>query len=162
MPIGFASFCRVQCTTRGCSSVNPRMELIYEQEINGSFDTTKAKCNWQEWIVLPKGQRGYRPKDGVTDRQGLYEIVPLGEDHDLVIQRCGGSAGRVTTCNRTGQGKYYIRTRYPAVRRAFKNLSTHAAANLTTHQDSLSARMLHELLERSLLSQYIRTIKGEA
>jgi hypothetical protein len=144
---------------RGCSSLNPRLELIYEHPLEGGFSTTKAKCNWQEWFLLPEGCTGRRPTEVSADPEGLYTLVSVGENHNIVIQRCGGSAGRVTTCNGTGQGKYYIRSPYPDVVRAFKNLGKHEESDLTTHQYSLSGRMLHQLLERQLLRQYITKIK---
>lgn len=143
-----------------CGGIEPRLELIYEREIFGSFDTTRARCNWQEWIVLPEGQRGHRPSENLVDTRGLYELVPKDNRHDLVIQRCGMSAGRVTTCNGSGQGKYYIHSRYREVLEAFRNLPRHREASLTTHQDSLSKRMLHEVLERVLLDQYVAHIKS--
>lgn len=145
---------------RGCRSLNPRLELIYERSITAGFTTTKAKCQWQEWFCLPEGAKGYRPSDRGADSQGLYSIVSINDKHDLVIQRCGGSAGRVTECNGTGEGKYYIRSCYPEVLRAFQGLPSDERANLTTHQSSLSVQLLHELLERSLLQQYISKIKG--
>jgi predicted RNA methylase len=146
----------------GCGSIEPRLELIYEREIDGSFDTTRAKCNWQEWIVLPEGLQGHRPSENTVDVRGLYELVPKDGRHDLVIQRCGMSAGRVTKCNGSGQGKYYIRSRYREVLEAFRNLPRHEEASLTTHQDSLSTRLLHELLERALLNQFVSSIKGSS
>jgi hypothetical protein len=144
----------------GCRGIEPRLELIYEREIADGFDTTRAKCNWQEWIVLPDGQKGHRPSEDTVDTSGLYELVEASDRHDLVIQRCGMSAGRVTRCNGTGQGKYYIRSRYREVLEAFRHLPRHEEASLTTHQDSLSTRLLHELLERALLSQYVSSIRG--
>jgi predicted RNA methylase len=144
----------------GCCGIEPRLELIHERRIDGSFDTTRTKCNWQEWIVLPEGQKGHRPIENGVDTRGLYELVPKYDRHDLVIQRCGMSAGRVTTCNGTGEGKYYIRSRYHEVLDAFRSLPRHEEASLTAHQDSLSMRMLHELLERALLNQFISRIKG--
>jgi hypothetical protein len=143
----------------GCGSLNPRSELICDQPLPNSFITTKAKCNWQEWVLLPDGGSGYRPKTIEPDTKGLYEIVSRDDCYNLVIQRCGGSAGRITKCNRTGEGKYYIRSHYAEVLNAFQNLPQHREANLTTHQNSLSARMLHELLEQSLLNQYVSYIK---
>ena len=144
----------------GCGLVNSRMELVYEKQLNGAFATTKAKCNWQEWFLLPDGCVGRRPTEMTSDPDGLYSIVTLDDNYNIVVQRCGGSAGKVTTCNGTGEGKYYIRSRYPEVVQAFRNLGKHEAADLTTHQCSLSARLLHELLERQLLSQYVCQIKG--
>ena len=143
----------------GCTNIEPRLELIHEREIGDRFDTTRAKCNWQEWIVLPEGRKGRRPVEDNVDTRELYELVHSMDRHDLVIQRCGMTAGRVTTCNGTGQGKYYIRSRYREVVEAFRNLPRHEQASLTTHQDSLSPRMLHELLERALLSQFVSNIK---
>lgn len=144
----------------GCTTVDARLELIYEKTLAaGCFSSTKAKCNWQEWFRLPQGQTGYRPKVTEPDTKGLYTVVDVNDEHDIVLQRCGGTAGRVTTCNGTGQGKYYIRSPYPEVVLAFSQLGEHEGADLTTHQKSLSARMLHELLERSLLDQYIQQIK---
>lgn len=144
-----------------CGSVNPRLELFYETQLDGAFITTKAKCNWQEWFLTPEGYVGRRPTETTPDPDGLYSIVSLDDNYQIVIQRCGGSAGRVTTCNGTGEGKYYIRSRYPDVVRAFRNLGKHEEADLTTHQCSLSIRLLHELLERQLLSQYKSQIKVE-
>ena len=144
---------------KGCHSLDPRLELIYERSVTPGFTTTKAKCQWQEWFRLPEGSKGYRPGDRGADSQGLYSIVSIKDKRDLVIQRCGGSAGRVTECNGTGEGKYYIRSCYPKVLHAFRNLPSDERANLTTHQSSLSVRLLHELLERSLLQQYISEIK---
>ncbi len=148
-------------SAHGCGNLNPRLELLYEQELSDSFETTKAKCNWQEWYLLPEGCQGRRPTEATADPDGLYSIVSLGEAHDIVIQRCGGSAGRVTTCNGTGQGKYYIRSPYHEVVAAFQALGKHEEAGLTTHQPSLSARLLHELVLRRLLSNHIASIKGE-
>ncbi len=143
----------------GCGSLNPCLDLIYEKDLDGGFSTTKAKCNWQEWFLLPEGCRGYRPSDTIPDADGLYEIVSIDDRYNIVIQRCGGTAGRITRCNGTGEGKYYIRSRYPEVLQAFQNLPKHREAGLTTHQNSLSARMLHELLEQSLLNQFVSRIK---
>ena len=144
----------------GCGLVNPRLELVYERQLDGAFATTKAKCNWQEWFLMPEGHTGRRPTETTPDPDGLYNIVTLDDNYHLVIQRCGGSAGKVTHCNGTGEGKYYIRSRYPEVLQAFRNLGKHEVADLTTHQRSLSARLLHELLERQLLHQYVSQIKG--
>jgi len=144
---------------RGCASLDPRLELIYERSVEGGFTTTKAKCQWQEWFRLPDGSKGYRPGECGADVQGLYSIVSVNDKHDLVIQRCGASAGRITECNGTGEGKYYIRSSYAKVLRAFRSLPSDDRAKLTTHQSSLSLRLLHELLERSLLQQYISEIK---
>jgi predicted RNA methylase len=146
----------------GCDSLNPRLDLIYERLLPNSFITTKAKCNWQEWVLLPEGCTGYRPKEAEPDTKGLYEIVSYGDRYNIVIQRCGGSAGKITRCNGTGEGKYYIRSQYPEVLQAFHNLPRHKEADLTTHQNSLSARMLHELLEQSLLNQYVSQIRNGA
>lgn len=143
---------------RSCSSLDPRLELIYERPIMSDFETTKAKCQWQEWHRLPEGQKSERMPEGLVDNRGLYATVHVDDRYDLVIQRCGGSAGKVTKCNKTGQGKYYIRSQYPEVIRAFKTLKQHEEAHLTTHQLSLSERMLHEMLERSLLQNYIEQI----
>ena len=144
----------------GCGPLLPRLELVYERQLIGGFTTTKAKCNWQEWFVLPEGCRGRRPSEAAPDTQGLYSVVSLDRDYNLVIQRCGAGAGKPTTCNGTGEGKWYIRSRYPQVLDAFRSLPHDARSELTTHQKSISARMLHDLLERSLLSQYISQIKG--
>ena len=144
----------------GCGLVNPRLELVYERQLDRAFATTKAKCNWQEWFLMPDGHTGRRPTETTPDPDGLYSIVTLDDNYHLVIQRCGGSAGKVTRCNGTGEGKYYIHSRYPEVLQAFHNLGKHEAAALTTHQCSLSARLLHELLERQLLHQYVSEIKG--
>ncbi len=143
-----------------CGSLNPRLELLYEQELDGSFETTKAKCNWQEWFLLPEGCKGRRPTETTPDPDGLYSIVTHDDKYNIVVQRCGGSAGRVTTCNGTGQGKYYIRSKYPEVVAAFKDLGKHEEADLSTHQPSLSARLLHELVLRRILSNHISAIKG--
>jgi hypothetical protein len=143
-----------------CGTLNPRLELIHEQPLTNSFATTKAKCNWQEWFLLAEDCVGRRPTEASADPDGLYSLVTVDDQYHIVVQRCGGSAGRVTTCNGTGQGKYYIRSPYPAVVQAFRHLGRHEEADLTTHQYSLSARMLHELLERQLLAQYIAQIKG--
>ena len=145
---------------QSCGSINPRLELLYEQQLSDSFETTKARCNWQEWFLLAEGCKGRRPTEATPDPEGLYSIVNVGDKHDIVIQRCGGSAGRVTTCNGTGQGKYYIRSPYRKVLAAFKNLGKHEKAALTTHQPSLSAGLLHDLLCRSLLSNHISNIKS--
>lgn len=146
----------------GCGPVNPRLELVYERQLIGGFATTKAKCNWQEWFLLPEGCQGRRPTETSPDPDGLYSLVSVGEDCQVVIQRCGGSAGRVTKCNGSGEGKYYVRSRYPEVVSAFHTLGKHEEADLTTHQCSLSARMLHDLLERQLLQQYHSQIKSNA
>ena len=146
----------------GCGGLNKQLELVYKQPLDGGFTTTKAKCNWQEWFLLPEGCGGRRPSETAPDTGGLYSIVTLDDRYNLVIQRCGGSAGKVTSCNGTGEGKWYIHSRYPDVLAAFKNLSRHRQAELTTHQNSLSARMLHDMLERALLTQYISKIQGDA
>lgn len=151
---------RSMSMANGCHSLDERLELVYERPLRTGFSTTKAKCQWQEWFRLPEGLTGRRPSDGDADTQGLYELVSVGDKHNLVIQRCGGSAGRVTQCNGTGEGKYYIRSPYPEVLRAFRKLPKHERADLTTHQSSLSGRLLHELVERSLLQQYISDIKA--
>ena len=143
-----------------CGNLLPNLKLIYEQEIEDGFATTKAKCNWQEWFVFPEGSFAFRPQSVKADQQGLYEIVSKDEFHNLVIQRCGGGAGRVTTCNGTGQGKYYIRSKYRDVLGAFRKLKLHEHANLTTHQNSLSALLLDEMFKRALLKQHISDIKG--
>ncbi|MGA2059112.1 MAG: hypothetical protein ABSG67_01425 [Thermoguttaceae bacterium] len=145
-----------------CGPMNPCLELIYEKDLKGGFSATRAKCNWQEWFLLPEGCRGYRPSDAPPDANGLYELVSAGDRYDLVIQRCGGSAGRVTGCNGTGEGKYYVRSQFPAVLQAFRNLPQDKEAGLTTQQNSLSARMLHELLEQSLLNQYVSQIRNNS
>ena len=144
----------------GCGSLLPRLELVYERQVAGGFTTTNAKCNWQEWFVLPEGCRGRRPSEAAPDAQGLYSIVSLDGDYNLVIQRCGARAGKPTICNGTGKGKWYIPAGHPEVLAAFRSLPHDARSELTTHQKSLSARMLHDLLERSLLDQYISQIKG--
>lgn len=143
---------------RDCGRLNKRLELIHEHELEGAFDTTSAKCNWQEWFMLPEGQVAYRHRDSVADARGLYEIVRKGEPHDIVIQRCGGNAGKVTKCNGSGEGKWYIRSKYKAVREALRNLPEHPDAKLTTHQLSMSQAMLHELVEKALLEQYVKKI----
>lgn len=143
-----------------CGNLNSRLELIYEKFLKGGFETTKARCNWQEWFLLPEDCIGRRPTEKYFDPNDLYSFVSVDEKYNIVIQRCGGSAGRMTMCNGTGQGKYYIRSCYPEVIEAFRHLGNHEEADLTTHQLSLSARMIHELLERQLLKQYISQIKG--
>ena len=144
-----------------CGTLNPRLELIHELPLIGGFDTTKAKCNWQEWFLLAEGA-GRRPTEKSYDPDGLYSLVSVDDKYNVVIQRCGGSAGRVTTCNGTGQGKYYVRSPHPEVVEAFRHLGKHEEADLTTHQLSLSGRMLHDLLERQLLQQTIKKIKESA
>ncbi len=143
-----------------CGSLNPRLELLYEQQLSESFETTKAKCNWQEWFLLAEGCKGRRPTETTPDPEGLYSIVNVGDKHDIVIQRCGGSAGRVTTCHGTGQGQDYSRRPYREVVAAFKNLGKHEEADLSTHQPSLSARLLHDLVLRPLLTNHVSSIKG--
>ena len=143
-----------------CGPVNPRLELVYERQLDGGFETTEAKCNWQEWFLMPAGCSARRPTAIAADPEGLYSIVTVDDDYNIIVQRCGATAGKVAACNGTGQGKYYIRTPYPEVREAFQNLGKHEEADLTTHQLNLSTRHLDELLKRQLLSQYILKIKG--
>lgn len=145
---------------RCCGGLNPRLTLIHEEELPvGGFSDTKAKCNWQEWFLLPDGSAGKRSVDLEVDTLGLYEFVDKGERYDLIVQRCGGSAGRVTHCNRTGEGKYYIRSHYPAVIEAFRHLGTHPQADKSTHQPTLSARLLHELFVEAGFRQWTQLVK---
>ncbi len=148
--------------SNNCGNLLPNLELMYEREIEDVFLTTKAKCNWQEWFVLQEGSIALRPKSIKPDCQGLYEIVSKDDKHDIVIQRCGGGAGRLTSCNGTGQGKYYIRSHYPQVLTAFHELKLHEHANLTTHQNSLSALLLDVMLKRALLKNHISQIQGHS
>lgn len=143
---------------RECGSLNSRLQLIHEHELHGAFDTTSAKCNWQEWYLLPAGQSAKRHRDPPVDTRGLYEFVGKNDRHDVVVQRCGGNAGKITACNGTGEGKWYIRTKHREVREALKNLPQHPDAKLTTHQLSMSKAMLHELIEEALLEQYVKNI----
>ena len=71
----------------GCGLVNPRLELVYERQLDGAFATTKAKCNWQEWFLMPEGHTGRRPTETTPDPDGLYSIVTLDDNYHLVIQR---------------------------------------------------------------------------
>ena len=131
--------------------------------MKGSFEPTEAKCNWQEWFLMPAGCTGRRPTAIAANPEGLYSIVTVDDDYNIMVQRVRrGPAGKVAACNGTGQGKYYIRTPYPEVREAFQNLGKHEEADLTTHPFSLSARQLDELLKRQLLARYILKIKGGA
>jgi predicted RNA methylase len=148
-----------------CSSLNPRLELVFERDLPpGIFTTTKANCNWQEWFLLPAGQEGFRPaKESAPNTRDLYEIVGPKDDYDIVIQRCGGSMGRVTTCNGTGQGKYYIKSSYPEVIDAFRDVAGYLdivpEARQTTHQGTLSFWTLNRLLEASLLDTLVANLK---
>jgi len=145
-----------------CGNLNPRLTLIYEEELPvGSFMGTRAKCNWQEWFLLPEGSLGKRNSEPEVDNLGLYRLVDKNEPHDVVVQRCGGSAGRVTTCNGSGEGKYYIKTPYPAVLEAFHHLGSHPQAAQSTHQLTLSARLLHELFVEAGFRQWVQQIKGK-
>lgn len=146
---------------RNCGTLNKRLELCFERQIHGGFETTKAKCNWQEWCVLPEGWTGSRPIEIEADTRNLYQIVEVGQPHKLIIQRCGGSAGRVAKCNGSGEGKYYINSRYREVVEAFKHLPKDIREDFTTHQKSLSTALLHEMLEKALLEQYITSIVGD-
>jgi predicted RNA methylase len=140
-----------------CGTLNPRLMLIREEELANVFSDTKAKCNWQEWFLLPEGT-GPRPTELEVNTLGLYELVDKNEPHDVVVQRCGVTAGRVTDCNGTGEGKYYVRSSYPQVIEAFKHLGKHPLANKTTHQPSLSARLLHDLFVASGFNQWVSTL----
>lgn len=148
-----------------CTMLNERLQLTYEVQLPAkSFTTTDANCNWQEWFMLREGEHGLRLTRDKVDTRGLYTLVGPDDKYDLVIQRCGGSIGRVTTCNGTGQGKYYVRSRYPEVRRAFKSLREHLhkvpELARATHQSTLSCAALHRLLEYALLDVVISNWRG--
>jgi hypothetical protein len=144
----------------GPTSVNRRLKLMLEEQLHHAFDSTDAKCNWQEWYLLPEGVRAPRPREPKLDTKGLYNFVGPRQHRQLILQRCGapGSTGKETHNNGTGQGKLFIQTPYKEVVDAFRNLPEHEDAGLTTHQLSLSSYKIHQLLERELLNQYIAKI----
>jgi hypothetical protein len=138
--------------THCCGNLEPRLDLFHEEEVPiGLFSDTKTRCNWQEWFLLPPGHAGVRPIEESVDTLGLYTLVTKDDKHDVVTQRCGGTAGTVTSCNGTGEGKYYISTPYPDVLEAFQNLGKHPLAYKAAQQPTLSARLLHELFVQSFV-----------
>lgn len=144
-----------------CGTLNPRLILMHEQELTvGVFSDTWAKCNWQEWFLLPEGE-GIRPPELDADTLGLYELVDKSEPHDVVVQRCGVTAGTITKCNGTGQGKYYIRSPYPQVIEVFRHLGKHPLADKTTQQPSLSAHLLHDLFQLAGFNQWRLQVMNE-
>jgi len=149
---------RSMYAAHNCGNLDSRLDLIYEREVPvGAFSDTNTRCNWQEWFLLPEGQ-GMRPVDPPVDTLGLYSLVTKDDKYDVVIQRCGGSAGTVTTCNGTGEGKYYIATRHPDVLEAFKNLGKHPLALQAAQQPTLSARLLHELFVHAFVTLWSRKL----
>jgi predicted RNA methylase len=143
---------------RSCSTLNPRLDLVYEKQLPRNFVGTDAKCQWQEWFLLADGC-GRRPTEIAFDTQGLYELVSAKDASDIVIQRVGGNAGSVVSGAGAACNKYFIRSPYPEVIRAFRNLGKHPEADLTTNQKSLSTRMLHELFKEQFIKQYTTEIK---
>ena len=143
----------------GCGPVNPRLELVYERQLDGGFETTEAKCNWQEWFLMPAGCSALRPTAIAADPEGLYSIVTVDDDYNIIVQRRARPPGKWPPAT-DGTGQVLHPQPYPEVREAFQNLGKHEEADLTTHQLNLSTRHLDELLKRQLLSQYILNIKG--
>lgn len=119
------------------------------------FTGTKARCIWLEYA---RGVSCFAPEIP-KQPEIAFDFVGPGDEYDLVIQRCGGSVGRVTTCNGTGQGKYYVKLRKPnmALLRAFHGLERFLpyAPNtlLTTHQLSLDRNDLRTLVTLSFFSE---------
>lgn len=150
-----------------CCFVMP-IGRVYNQSMTSldlgevKFSDTNAKCVWAEFANygLPRIKTtticvGHRNLAG-------FEIVERGRKHDIVIQRCGGGLGRVTTCNGTGQGKWYIKideslseVEKRRMLRAFQNLSKYLGylprPMKMTHQPSMNRQ---ELLELVLMSYY--------
>jgi hypothetical protein len=146
---------------RNCGKLNPSLQLMYEVDLpKDAFSDTKAACVWQEWYRLPIGL-GTRPIEKKPNVQGLYQIVGFWEPHDIVIQRCGMSLGRVTACNGTGEGKYYIRSPYPSVIEAFRHLEIVSEDTRCTHQGTLSFGLLHTAFEQAFLKLKYKELKNE-
>ena len=142
-----------------CGNLLSQLDLFHEEEIpEGSFSDTNTRCNWQEWFLLSKEQVGFRPIKPAVDTLGLYKLVTKDDEYDVVIQRCGVSAGTVTTCNGTGEGKYYIATSHPDVLEAFKSLGKHPLAFKAAQQPTLSARLLHELFVHAFMASWSRKL----
>ena len=153
---------RLMHGAHGCGPVNPRLELIYECQIEGGFETTEAKCNWQEWFLMPAGCTGRRPTAIAADPEGLYSIVTVDDDYNIIVQRRRRDRRESGRLQRDGTGQVLhphtlprSQGGFPKPRQARGGRSDHAPA-------SLSARQLDELLKRQLLARYILKIKGGA
>jgi hypothetical protein len=152
---------RSMSDARNCGKLNPSLQLMYEIDLpKDAFSDTKAACVWQEWYKLPEGL-GTRPIEKKPNVQGLYQIVGFWESHDIVIQRCGMSLGRVTSCNGTGEGKYYIRSPYSSVLEAFRHLEIVSEDTRCTHQGTLSFGLLHTAFEQAFLKLKYEELKHE-
>lgn len=118
-----------------------------------SFEHTKVQCCWTEFhnTSLPALRCG-RPS---LDISGI-QFVTKDDDYDIVIQRCGAGLGKVTQCNGTGQGKYYIKAT-PNVVKALRSISDyleHAPeAFITSHQPSLNRDLVMRLTQISFFYQ---------
>jgi hypothetical protein len=151
---------RSMAGARNCGTLRPELQLMYEVDLPTTFSDTKAKCVWQEWYLLPEGL-GSRPIESKPAIRGLYQVVGLQEPYDLVIQRCGMSLGRVTKCNGTGEGKYYIKSPYPSVLEAFRNLEIQSEDTRCTHQGTLSFATLYSAFGKAFLKLKIKDLKNE-
>lgn len=111
------------------------------------FSDTTAKCCWLEYY------RGVTPMVVPSPAKRAvrgFEFVSKDDDYDLVIQRCGSGLGKVTKCNGTGQGKYYLKMLSKDLIAAARDLHWYLdqapEIYLTTHQPSLSQQALIKLL----------------
>lgn len=113
-------------------------------------DVKVALCEYHRGLLFSEPEAPPLPDGGL-------EFVGPSDPYDIVIQRCGMSPGRVTTCNGTGQGKYYIKAG-PRIVRALRNLEPFLPfcpeVFLTSHQPSIDRQALLRLLHLSFFSEF--------
>jgi hypothetical protein len=125
-------------------------DVISELEV--SFDTTSTKCCWMEWYIPALVPLVMHPEE---PPMGGLEFVTPKDKYDIVIQRCGAKIGQITTCNGSGQGKYYICAKesvLEAVRVISEYLKYAPEAFLSSQQPSLSHSLVHRLVRIAFFS----------
>jgi hypothetical protein len=115
--------------------------------IDAKFDKTNVKTIWAEYAK--NDLERFTLETPAMNQKG-FKFVQKDDNHDLVLQRCGSGLGRLTTCNGTGQGKYYIKLTDKRLRPAFEHLAYYLHYSpehkLCGHQPTLSRPIVAKLV----------------